>query len=214
MNSDIPNKKGYSLTKNILLMALFIVGMILFPLVISQTAEYPESFKDYYRDKGSIYWEIRQITLSPVFDTPETSLVKFYFEKPDTLFIESPRQQIFAIGDTFWTYVIPHKQIQKSIGAGFFNPFDFLDSSQTFYRIVSSGDGHIVLKSTDEETQPDSLDIYYGNSGAITSVDYKDVNDNQVKLQFLKESFSKKIPSDNFHNKPPRGVEIINLSDD
>ena len=214
MNAEIPNKKGYSLTKNIVLMALFILTMILFPLVISQTAEYPESFRDYYRGKASIYWEIRQITISPVFDTPETSLVNFYFEKPDTLFIESAQQQIFAIGDTFWTYVVPHKQIQKSIGSGVFNPFDFLDSNQTFYRVVSSGDGHIVLKGIDDTAQPDSLDIYYGNSGAITGVAYKDINDNQVELQFMKESFSKPIPSDNFHYKTPKGVEIINLNDD
>jgi outer membrane lipoprotein-sorting protein len=214
MKTEILDKKGYSLTRNILLMAIFILAMILFPLVISQTAEYPKSFKDYYRGKTSIYWEIRQITISPVFDSPETSLVNFYFAKPDTLFIESPRQQIFAIGDTFWTYVIPHKQIQKSIGSGVFNPFDFLDSSQTFYQVVNSGDGYIVLKSTDDAAQPDSLDIYYSNNGSITSVAYKDVNDNQVELQFMKESFSKPIPSDNFHNKTPKGVEIINLSDE
>jgi len=214
MNSELPDKKGYSLTKNILLMALFILAMILFPLVISRTAEYPETFKDYYRGKQSIYWEIRQITVSPVFDNPETALVKFYFQKPDTLFIESARQQIFAIGDTFWTYVIPHQQIQKSIGSGVFNPFDFLDSTQASYKVVSSGDGHIVLKSTDEMSQPDSLDINYGGSGAITSVDYKDVNDNEVTLQFLKESFSEPIPTDNFHNKTPEGVELIDLSDD
>lgn len=208
------NKKGYSITKNILMMAAFILAMILFPMVISYTAEYPAPLKNYYGGKASIYWQIRQITISPVFDEPETALVKIFFHKPDTLFIKAPDQQIFAVGDTIWTYLIQHKQIQKSISAGFFNPFDFIDSSQTLYQVAGSADRQVILKSIEKTTQPDSLEINYAESGAITSAGYKDVNDNKVVLQFVEESFSKLIPADNFHNKTPDGVEIIDLSDE
>jgi len=194
-------------------MAIFISAMVLFPVVLSFTIEYPDQFKKHYQGQGTVFWRIRQISISPVFDEPETSLVELYFREPDYLFIVSPEQQIYASADTIWTYLINHKQIQRTIGTRVFNPFDFLDTSQSFYEILQVTDSYITLKSLDNTLEPDSLDIYYTGDGAVTKVEYLDTNDNKVILDIKEESFSKGIPVDNFVIKRPEGVEFIDISE-
>ncbi|MCP4584033.1 MAG: outer membrane lipoprotein carrier protein LolA [candidate division Zixibacteria bacterium] len=196
-----------------MLITILIVAMVLLPAVLSQTVEYPESLKDHYRDQNSIFWDIRQISISPIFDEPETSRVELYFQKPDRLFILSPEKQIYTANDTIWTYLVNHKQIQLVVGGQVFNPFDFLDSSQTYYEVISAGDNNVALKSMDQTMEPEGLEIYFNETGAITSVEYLDVNENKVKFELIDESFEKSIPVDIFINAKPEGVEIINISD-
>ena len=194
-------------------MAAVILLMVLLPAVLSFTAEYPEPVTKHYLSQEKVYWKIEQITISPIFDEPETSIVDLYFQKPDELYLVADDRQIIARGDTIWTYLIKHKQIQKVIGGGVFNPFDFIDTSNTFYDIVKSDDNVLVLKSQDSMTEPDSLQITFSNSGIIENVIYPDVNENEVKLRFLTESFTTPIPEDNFLAKVPEGVEVIDISD-
>lgn len=201
------------LKKAIVQMVLIIGIMIMLPAVLSFTAEYPRPVTDHYLARESIYWKISQVTISPIFDEPETSLVEFYFEKPNKLYLSSLDQKIFAIEDTIWTYLIKHNQIQKSLGGTIFNPFDFIDTSQSVYRVVESDKNHIILKSNDEALEPDSLLIEFEKGGLISSVIYLDTNENEVILHFIEESFDKAIPRDNFLVNMPEGVEIIDISD-
>jgi len=194
-------------------MAIFISAMVLFPVVLSFTTEYPDQFKKHYQEQNTVYWQICQISISPIFDEPETSRVELYFRRPDCLFIVSPDQQIYASGDTVWTYLVNHKQIQRTIGTRVFNPFDFLDTSQTFYETLQVTDNFIVLKSLDETLEPDSLDIYYAGDGTVLKVEYLDTNDNKVIFDIKEESFTKGIPEDNFVIKRPEGVEFIDISE-
>ena len=180
----------YNVKKAIFLMAIFISAMVLFPVVLSFTTEYPNQFKKHYQGQETVYWRIQQISISPIFDEPETALVELYFRKPDCLFIVSPDQQIYASSDTIWTYLINHKQIQMTIGTRVFNPFDFLDTSQTFYEILQVTDSYIALKSLDNTLEPDSLDIYYAENGAVTKVEYLDTNDNKVILDIKAVSYT------------------------
>jgi outer membrane lipoprotein-sorting protein len=196
-----------------MLTAIFIAAMVLFPAVLSQTVEYPEPLKNYYQGRNSIFWDIRQISISPIFDEPETSSVELYFQKPDRLFIISADQQIYAANDTVWTYLVNHKQIQLVVGRQVFNPFDFLDSSQTFYEVTAAGENFAALKSSDQTMEPDSLEIYFIKTGAIERVEYLDANENKVIVELIEESFAKPIPDDNFVNSKPKGVEIIDISE-
>lgn len=203
----------YHLKKKINLLAISIAALILFPAIISYTAEFPDKMQNHYRNKQLIYWEIRQITISPIFDEPETTLVRFYFKKPHNLFIATPDQNIYIRGDTIWVYLIKHKQIQKNISGYVLNPFDFIDSAQTIYQIIDSDNQKITLKSVDEMMEPDSLEIYYNKDGVITRVEYLDLNDNSVIFEVLDESFSTAIPEDNFLVNTPEGVEIIDINE-
>lgn len=207
------NRVKYSLKKAVVYPVLMIMLMILLPVFLIYSAEFPVSVKEHYSNKQTIYWEIQQISISPIFDEPETTLVKFYFQKPHQLFIVTPDKHIYSHGDTLWSYLIYHKQIQKSISEHFFNPFDFIDSAQTYYKVVADEGGTMILISVDESMEPDSLQIRYNESGKIIKVEYQDINDNRVIFEFLKESFSETIPDDNFLNNIPEGVEIIDLSD-
>jgi outer membrane lipoprotein-sorting protein len=203
----------YSWTKAVIAMVIFIVAMVLFPAVISFTAEYPDPLLNHYGGHDSVYWKIRQITISPVFDEPETSMVELYFQKPYTLFIESQDQQIYAEGDTTWTYLIKHKQIQKTITGVLFNPFDFVDTSQGYYKVVSASDNQVTLRSDEKDIEPDSLTIDFKPDGQISRVEYLDANENRVVMDFLDESFGKGIPSDNFMADKPDDVEIVDLTE-
>jgi outer membrane lipoprotein-sorting protein len=212
-NTYSTDKNTYSIKKAVFLMVIFICAMVLFPVVLSFTAEYPNKLKEHYLKHETVYWRIQQISISPIFDEPESALVELYFRKPDCLFIVSPDQQIYASDDTAWTYLVNHKQIQRAIGTRVFNPFDFLDTSQTFYEILKVTGNNIALKSIDETMEPDSLDIYFADNGAVSRVEYLDTNGNKVIFDIKKESFSKIIPADNFVIKRPAGVEFIDISE-
>lgn len=185
------SQSNYNIKKAVFLMAVFICAMVLFPVVLSFTAQYPDQLKERYQNQATIYWRISQILISPIFDEPETSLVELYFGKPDCLYIISSDQQIYVSGDTVWTYLIKHKQIQRTIGARVFNPFDFLDTSQTFYEITQVTENYIALKSIDETLEPDSLGIHFAENGAVAKVEYLDTNENKVVFDIKEESFSK-----------------------
>jgi len=208
-----PNSHSYGVKKAIMLITSLITAMALFPAVLSQTVEYPEPLKNHYNDQSSIFWDIRQISISPIFDEPETSRVELHFQRPDRLFILSPGKQIYAANDTVWTYLIKHKQIQLIVGRQVFNPLDFLDSSQIYYEVTATGDNYVALRSTDQTMEPDSLEIYFKETGAITRVEYLDINDNKVIFELIDESFSKPIPDDIFVSNKPEGVEIINIGE-
>jgi outer membrane lipoprotein-sorting protein len=203
----------YNLKKALVYPVLMIMFIILLSVVLTYSTEFPASVKKYYSDKQTVYWEIRQISISPIFDEPETSLVEFYFQQPHRIFIVTLDKHIYYRSDTLWSYLINHKQIQRSIGEHFFNPFDFIDSTQTYYQVVADEGGTMTLINIDESMEPDSLQVRYNESGKIIGVAYQDVNDNRVIFEFLKESFLKTIPDDNFLNNIPEGVEIIDLSD-
>jgi hypothetical protein len=194
-------------------MVLMTAVMIMLPAVLSFTAEYPRPIIEHYLNEDKVYWEICQITVSPIFDEPETSMVEVYFEKPGRLFLSTADRQIFAIEDTIWTYLKKHGQIQKAVGGTVFNPFDFIDTSQTFYQVLESDADYMILSCADRTTEPDSMRIEFNREGVITSIVYLDANENEVILQFLEESFVKAIPGNNFLVKKPEGVEIIDISD-
>ena len=204
---------NYSLKKKVITLSLAIFFVILLPVVISYTAELPVPLKNHYNNQQMIYCNIRQITVSPIFDEPETTIVQFYFEKPQSLFIETPRQHIYAKSDTIWTYIIEHQQIQKKLGGYVFNPFDFVDDTQTYYRVANTNNNKVTLKSVEADAEPDSLEIHYNIDGTIERIEYLDINDNLVVYEIMEESFSKSIPEDNFLLKTPDGVKIIDLDD-
>jgi outer membrane lipoprotein-sorting protein len=207
------NRVEYNFKKDVARTGLMITLIVLFSICLTYSAEFPEPVEKHYQGKQSIYWEIQQISISPIFDEPETSLVKFYFQKPQKMFITMPDKQVYVNGDTIWTYLINHKQIQKSISEHFFNPFDFIDSNQTYYRVIADKDGMMTLMSIDESMEPDRLEVNYSENGAITRVEYQDINDNKVIFEFSEESFSVTIPDDNFLNDIPDEVEVIDLND-
>ena len=204
---------NYRLKKKVITLSPAIFFMILLPVVISYTAELPDPLKNHYNNQQMIYWNIRQITVSPIFDEPETTIVQFYFEKPHSLFIETSRQHIYAKSDTIWTYIIEHQQIQKKLGGYVFNPFDFVDDTQTYYRVVNTNNKKVTLKSVEVNAEPDSLEIQYNIDGVIERIKYLDINDNLVVYEIIDESFSKPIPEDNFLINVPDGVKIVDLDD-
>ena len=207
------NRVEYNFGKVTARLLLLMIFIVLFSICLTYSAQFPESVEKHYKNKQSIYWEIQQISISPIFDEPETSLVKVYFQKPKKMFITMPDKQVYVDGDTVWTYLINHKQIQKSFSEHFFNPFDFVDCDQTYYRVIADTDGVMTLVSVDESMEPDSLELGYNNNGKITRIEYQDINDNKMIFKFLEESFSVTIPDDNFLNDIPDGVEVIDLND-
>lgn len=186
-------------------------------LLIGQTlaADMPSLLKNHYRGHDSIYWKIKQVTYSPVFEQAETLTVEFYIERPNELFALMPDRQIYSDGETTWVYLPEDKQIQKSLNGDFFNPFDLIDSAQTRFQIysVSSAERQIVLLSIDEILEPDSLCLRYKQDGSLKTAGYLDANDNEIELLFSKEVFGKTIPDDVFIKKIPKDVEIIDLDD-
>lgn len=178
-------------------------------------ADMPSLIKNHYRGHDSIYWKIKQVTYSPVFEQSETLAVEFYIERPSKLFIRMPDRQIYFDGETTWVYLPDDKQIQKSLNGDFFNPFDLIDSAQTRFQIysVSPAERQIVMLSIDEIMEPDSLCLRYNQDGSLKMAGYLDANDNEIELVFNKESFGKPIPNDIFIKKPPKDVELIDLDE-
>ncbi len=193
-----------------------IVAVIIL-LLACQTlaADMPSLIKKHYRGHDSIYWKIRQITYSPVFEQSETLAVEFYVERPNKLFIRMPDRQIYSDGETTWVYLPDDKQIQKSLNGDFFNPFDLIDSAQTRFQIysVSSAERQIVMLSIDEIMEPDSLCLRYKQDGSLKLAGYLDANDNEIELVFDKEIFGKPIPDNIFIKKLPKDVELIDLDE-
>ncbi|MCD6161801.1 MAG: hypothetical protein J7K40_05235 [candidate division Zixibacteria bacterium] len=212
-DNTINHTRKYHLKRRAALMVLSITAMIFLPAVMLYTAEFPDALQKHYYNRQSIYWEIRQVTISPIFDEPETTLVKFYFNKPHSLFIKTANQEVYAIEDTLWTYRPKHKQIQKNIGGRVFNPFDFIDSAQTFYQVVAIDNGRLDLKRVDQSIEPDSLSISFNENGEVKRVEYPDLNENLVIYEILDESFTRQIPADNFLTNTPENIEIIDLNE-
>ncbi len=204
----------HSLIKAFGKMSFFLALMIALPVVLSFTGEYPKPALARYLDKDNVYWKIEQINISPIFDEPETTLIELYFQKPDNLYLVTDVSMILTRADTIWTYSPDNRQIQKNIGGGVFNPFNFIDTSQTHYKIVESDANSVSLKCIDGTLEPDSLQVTYGIDGVIRSVSYLDINENEISLVFKDESFDKLIPEDNFLTKTPEGVQIIDFSDE
>lgn len=205
--------RSFRLKKELFLLAFLVAAMVLLPAVLTTATDFPAAVKSRYGQKASIYWKIRQITISPIFDEPETTNVEFFINRHDSLFISTPQKQIFGIGDTLWTYLPKHKQIQRHPGVAVFNPLVFIDSSQSLYKVLSADEHTVILESSDENMEPDSVAIYYGKNGAIEKAEYLDANRNKVMMDFENESFAKGIPRDNFLSDPPPGVEIIDLGE-
>jgi outer membrane lipoprotein-sorting protein len=191
-----------------------IIGLIISLLICSAiAAEMPSDITNHYRAHNSIYWKIKQITKSPVFDMPETLTVEFYIERPNKLFAVMPNRQIYSDGDTVWIYLPDDKQIQKSLNGEFLNPFDFIDSAQTHFQVDAISGREMTMLAIDEMMEPDSLCVRYGKDGGLKSAGYLDANENAIELIFIKEAFSKSIPKDIFIKKLPKDVEIINLDE-
>jgi len=205
--------KPISLKRELILLIILVAVMVLLPAVLSTANDLPAVLISRYSHKASIFWKIRQVTISPIFDEPETTSVDFFINNHDSLYISTPQKQIFGIADTLWTYLPKHKQIQKHPGSQVINPLAFIDSSQSLYRVLSANDQMVILKSIDENSEPDSVAIHYGKDGAIDRAEYLDANQNKVVMEFLDESFAKSIPRDNFMNNPPPGVELIDLGE-
>lgn len=195
---------------------IFLVAFILYLMTGSLiAADLPSVLKSHYRGHDSIYWKIKQITYSPVFEQAETLAVEFYIERPNKLLVNMPDRQIYFDGETSWVYLPDDKQIQKSLNGDFFNPFDLIDSAQTRFQIfsVSSVEREIVMLSIDEIMEPDSLCVRYNKNGSLKAASYLDANENEITLLFIKENFGRSIPGDIFIKKPPKDVEIIDLDE-
>jgi|GEM_PF-1753783 outer membrane lipoprotein-sorting protein len=195
--------------------AIAICLSIAFLIEPLSAADMPSPIKNHYRDRGSVYWKIKQVTYSPVFEHSETLAVEFFIERPNKIYAVMPDKRLFFDGETTWVYLPEDKQIQKSINGDFFNPFDLIDSAQTRFQIhsVSPSRREFVMLSIDEIMEPDSLTVRYDSDGGLKEAGYVDTNDNRITLLFIKESFNKKIPTDIFAVKPPKDVEIINLDE-
>jgi outer membrane lipoprotein-sorting protein len=179
------------------------------------SAEMPSLIKNHYRGQDAIYWKIKQITYSPVFEKSETLAVEFYIERPNRLFAKMPDRQIYSDGDTLWVYLPEDKQIQISLDGEFLNPFDFIDSAQSRFQVHSAAASshEVTLLAIDETTEPDSLCVRYREDGSLKSAGYLDANENEIELIFIKETFDKAIPKDIFIKKLPKDIEIINLDE-
>lgn len=208
MKNNIRDILNYSIITAIAL-------LILSPRGPALAAEMPSTIHNHYRGHDSIYWKIKQVTYSPVFEQAETLDVEFFIERPDKLFARMPDRQIYFDGDTTWVYLPEDKQIQKSLNGDYFNPFDLIDSAQTRFQIYSTSTAarEIVMLSIDEIMEPDSLSVRYNSDGSLNAASYLDANDNEITLLFIKENFSKTIPNDIFIKKIPKDTEIIDLDE-
>jgi outer membrane lipoprotein-sorting protein len=179
------------------------------------SAEMPSLIKNHYRGQTAIYWKIKQITYSPVFEKAETLAVEFYIERPNRLFARMPDRQIYSDGDTLWVYLPEDKQIQKSLNGEFLNPFDFVDSAQSRFQVhtASASNREVTLLAIDEITEPESLCVRYNENGGLKTAGYLDANENEIELIFVKETFNKTIPKDIFVKKLPKDIEVIDLDE-
>lgn len=208
MSNESVNRNRFYIVLAACLLATSIISQI-------SAADMPLLIRNHYRGRNSIYWKIKQITYSPIFEQSETLAVEFFIERPNKLYIRMPNRQIYSDGETTWVYLPDDKQVQRSLNGDFFNPFDLIDSAQTRFQIysVSTTERQIVMLSIDEIMEPDSLCLSYKPDGSVKAANYLDANDNEVKLLFIKEIFGKTIPSDIFIKKLPIDVEIINLDE-
>jgi outer membrane lipoprotein-sorting protein len=191
--------------------SFYVCLLIILSMTLSFADELPQSIINHYRGSQSIYWKIRQITISPIFDKPETLVVEFFIERPSKMYVTMPQKQIYTDGETVWTYLEQHKQVQKSSEGHVFNPFDFVDSAQTSYKVISAASDQMVMKAIDQTMEPDSIMIRYNTKGKIRAADYYDLNGNKVKLDFIKETFGKGIPRNIFLKNLPKDVKTIDL---
>lgn len=190
---------------------LLICLLIILSFAITLAAELPSPIKKHYRGCHSIYWKIKQVTISPIFDKPETVLVEFYIDRPNKIYVIMPQKQIYSDGETVWTYLAEYKQVQKDVGERIFNPFDFIDSSQTNYEVKTGGKSEMIMQAIDKTLEPDNVNIRYKIDGRLETASYLDLNGNTVKLDFLKEAFGKGIPKKLFLNHLPKDVKIIDF---
>jgi outer membrane lipoprotein-sorting protein len=195
-------------------LVLILLFLIAFSYISNVYAiELPTAVSKHYDGQQTIYWKIRQISISPLFDQPETVMVQFHIQKSNKMYITMPKKMIYTSGDTVWVYLPDQKQVQKQIGDQVFNPFSLIDNSQQYYKVLSVDKNSMRLKRADETVEPESLEVSYLPNGRLGSVSYFDVNENEIRLEFTKESFSKKFPTNIFLKSLPKDVQVIDLNE-
>lgn len=172
----------------------------------------PNSVKAHYSGCKTVFWEVLQVSNSGLFDEPESSLAKFYVEKPDRMLIIAEDREIFVHRDTVWIYLPRHKQIQRSTGQYAVNPLDFIDGNLENFKIKRLSENKVMLTAIDESFAPNNIEVTYDSDGKLRRAEYMDPNDQLVRLEFRKESFKKKIPAQAFYKKITSGIRIIDLN--
>ncbi len=196
--------------------SILLISMVAVLAVHAQESEtdsssIPLSVKARYSDVKTAYWEVLQISDTGLFDEPESLLAKFYVEKPDKMIIVSADREIFVHRDTVWIYVPRNKQIQRSTGEYAVNPLDFIAGSSENFEIKRLSDNKVLLTAINGSVAPDSVVVTYDIDGKLRRAEYKDPNEQHIRLEFRKESFKKKIPAQAFYKKINSGIQIIDL---
>jgi hypothetical protein len=78
--------------------AIAICLSIAFLIEPLSAADMPSPIKNHYRDRGSVYWKIKQVTYSPVFEHSETLAVEFFIERPNKIYAVMPDSGSFSMG--------------------------------------------------------------------------------------------------------------------
>ncbi|MCK4858730.1 MAG: outer membrane lipoprotein carrier protein LolA [candidate division Zixibacteria bacterium] len=206
-----------------ILRIIVLVVLLAGGLAAADAIEITEKSEALYARAGSFKANFIQVVATgDFFDDEETAGI-LLMEYPDRFRLETPEQVITCDGDTLWSYSVENKQVlvePVSQVGDMVTPADYLFNFKENYEIefdTTLVEGEVEmhrlnLRAKDDDQYVRSLQLYVSTENyAVVRVVYKDINENQITIDFSDLKLGIDLDKKDFRFKPPRGVEEVRL---
>lgn len=174
--------------------------------------------KSEYASAPMITLKVEMISHSQIFESADSSSGMISIAN-DGRYCASLDKDIYLFdGRCVWEVSAENKQATKQClkqGEKFENRLFFLKDLDNYYNarpIKSDIQYLLILKKKRTSSLPDSLNVYLDRQyGAISKIDYHDLNGDFNEVIIKKQSILNAIDDDAFHIQLPDSTEIINL---
>ena len=162
------------------------------------------------------------VSAGDFFDDDKTSGTML-LSYPNKFRVETPEQTLTSDGDSLWTYSVENKQvtIESMIGLeDVVTPADYLfrfkehydltyDSTETISKRLCN---QLSLKSKDDNQYVRSMKVFIDTeTSLVRRVIYRDLNDNNITLDFADWKLGVEIDPKEFRFRTPSGVEEVRV---
>ena len=210
---------------------LFLIYFILPVLIHSAQSPDPASEKlalrieEKYNSLKTLYASFGQETKSPDFSTTRKFKGKMYLKNPNKFRIELSSQIAVSDGKYIWIYSEENQQVTKNLvekSSKFFRPNEYLFDFRENYNYRLEGEEKIeksvcykmVYTSKNKDEFFEKIIVFFEKETLLARrIEYLDQNDNYTTLSFQDIKVDLKLSDSRFVFKPPKGVELVDLTE-
>ncbi|MGB5105444.1 MAG: outer membrane lipoprotein carrier protein LolA [Candidatus Zixiibacteriota bacterium] len=164
-----------------------------------------------------------QVVASGDFFDDDKSSGAMLLSYPEKFRVETPEQTLVSDGDSLWTYSVENKQVTiepMDRLEDVVTPADYLFRFKEHYELsydsiatIAKQPYHqISLKSKDDSQYVRSMKVLIDTeTSLVRRVIYRDMNDNNITLDFKDWKLGETIAPTQFRFKTPSGVEEVRV---